>query len=136
MKHRRFFVFAGFVILVTLLVWAREDRLTNTGVNPAAEGKVITNTDRNGNTEFEVEVKHMATPQSMTPAQEAYVVWVQPRGKESELLGVLRVNDDLEGSLKATTPYKDFEIIVTAENNLKSEVPSSVVVLKGAVERK
>jgi len=46
------------------------------------------------------------------------------------------VNEDLEGSLNATTPDRDFEILVTAEDSLKPETPSSNVILKGAVERK
>jgi hypothetical protein len=46
------------------------------------------------------------------------------------------VNDDLEGSLKATTPYKDFDIFVTAESLPKPENPSGMVILKGTVERK
>ena len=77
----------------------------------------------------------MATPQSLTPARNAYVVWVQPRGKDAEMLGVLRVNQDLEGSLKATTPYKDFDIFVSAEDNPKPEAPSGMVILKGTIER-
>jgi hypothetical protein len=133
---RKIFLFVGAVLIASLLGWARDDRLSNTGLNPAAEGKVTSSTDRNGNTEIDVQVKHMAAPQAMTPPQQAYVVWVQPRGKEAEVLGTLRVNDDLEGSLKATTPYKDFDIFVTAENNPKPETPSSLVVLKGTVERK
>jgi hypothetical protein len=136
MKHRKLFFFAGFVLLVSLMVWAREDRLINTGLNPAAEGKVSTSTDRNGNTGVDVQVKHMATPQSLTPAQQTYVVWVQPRGKQPEVLGTLRVNEDLEGSLKATTPYKDFDVFVTAEDTMKPETPSSMIVLKGTVDRK
>lgn len=123
-------------MIASLLLWARDDRLTNTGLNPAAEGKVTSSADRNGNTEVNVEVKHMATPQSMTPAEQGYVVWVQPRGKEPEVLGTLRVNENLEGSLKATTPYKEFDIFVTAEQNVKPETPSSMVILKGTVERK
>jgi hypothetical protein len=98
-------------------------------------GKVITDNDRNGNTGVEVEVKHMAAPTALTPSKNAYVVWVQPRGKEPELLGVLRVNQDLEGSLKTSTPYKDFDIFITAEDNPKPDMPSSMVILKGSVER-
>jgi len=136
MRHRKLALFLLSGFLLSVLAWAREDRLTNTGAAPAAEGKVITNNDRNGNTNVEVHVKHMATPQSLTPARQGYLVWVQPRGKDAELLGTLRVNEDLEGSLKATTPYKDFEILVTAEDSLKPETPSSNVILKGTVERK
>jgi len=124
-----------FTFLLTAALWGREDRLTNTGATPAAMGKVTTDNDRNGNTGVEIEVKHMAAPQSLTPAKTAYVVWVQPRGKDPELLGLLRVNSDLEGSLKATTPYKDFDIFITAEDNPKPESPSGMVILKGTVER-
>jgi hypothetical protein len=122
--------------LLATAAWGREDRLTNTGAAPAAEGKVNTDNDRNGNTGVDVEVKHMATPQSLTPAKQTYLVWVQARGKDPELLGALRVNDNLEGSLKAATPYKDFEIFITAEDNIKPDAPSSMVILKGAVARK
>jgi hypothetical protein len=136
MRHRKIALFLLCSFLLTATAWGREDRLINTGVAPAAEGKVSTDNDRNGNTGVEVQVKHMATPQSLTPAKQAYLVWVQPRGKEPELLGALRVNEHLEGSLKAATPHKEFEIFVTAEDNLKPEMPSSVVILKGVVERK
>jgi len=121
--------------VLTIVAWGREDRLTNTGATPAAMGKVVTNNDRNNNTEIEVQVKHMAAPQSLTPAKTTYLVWIQPRGKEAELLGALRINEDLEGSLKGTTPYKDFDIFITAEDTMKPDIPGSMVILKGTVER-
>jgi hypothetical protein len=136
MTHRNVALFLLFSFLLATAAWGREDRLINTGKAPAAEGKVITDNDRNGNTGVEVHVKHMATPESLTPAKQAYLVWVQPRGKDPELLGALRVNSDLEGSLKATTPYKDFEIFITAEDNVKPDTPSNAVILRGVVERK
>jgi len=134
---RKFNIFLLVVLssLLTIIAWGREDRLTNTGATPAAMGKVITNNDRNNNTEIDVQVKHMAAPQSLTPAKTAYLVWVQPRGKEAELLGALRVNEDLEGSLKATTPYKDFDIFITAEDTMRPDIPGGMVILKGTVER-
>jgi len=48
----------------------------------------------------------------------------------------LRVNGNLEGSLKAATTYKTFDVIITAEDNMKPDTPSSMVILKGTVERK
>ena len=131
----RIALFVVLTFLLTSAAWGREDRLTNTGVNPAAMGKVITDNDRNGNTGVNVEVKHMAAPQSLTPAKTTYVVWIQPHGKDPEVLGLLRVNEELEGSLRAATTYKDFDIFITAEDSVKPTAPSSMVVLKGAVER-
>lgn len=135
MRHRKTAFLVTFCFVVSAFMWGREDQLINTGLNPAAQGKVTTANDRNGNTDIEVQVKHMATPESLTPPQTTYVVWVQPRGKDPEVLGVLRVNKDLEGSLKATTPYKDFDIYITAESVLKPTSPSGTVVLKGTVQR-
>lgn len=128
-------------VLLTVLVfaaasWAREDRLNNTGIAPAAEGKVITGTDSNGNTQVEVQVKHLAGAEKLTPPRQVYLVWVQARGKDPELLGALCVNDKLEGTLKSSTPYKDFDIFVSAEDSAQAVTPSSTVVLKGTVERK
>jgi hypothetical protein len=136
MRQRTVTLFLLFSFLLATAAWGREDRLTNTGAAPAAEGKVITDTDRNGNTGVEIEVKHLAMPQSLTPAKQAYLVWVQPRGKDPELLGALRVNENLEGSLKAATAHKTFDVLITAEDNMKADTPSSMVVLKGTVERK
>jgi hypothetical protein len=134
--QRQIALFVIFAFLLTVTAWGREDRLTNTGAAPAAMGKVNTSNDRNGNTTVEVSVKHMASPESLTPAKNNYVVWIQPRGKDAEALGVLRINGEtLEGSLTATTPYKDFDIVITAEDNAKPELPSSTVILKGTVER-
>lgn len=136
MKHPKISLIVLIGVLLTAVAWGREDRLTNTGVAPGAEGKVVTSTDRNGNTEVEVQVKHLAGADKLTPPRQAYLVWVQPRDKQPELLGVLRVNENLEGSLKGTTPYKDFDISVTGEDNLNPEKPSDMVVLKGTIERK
>lgn len=136
MGHRKVALFLLFSFLLATAAWGREDRLNNTGAAPAAEGKISTDNDRNGNTGVEIEVKHMATPQSLTPAKTTYLVWVQARGKDPELLGALRVNQNLEGSLKTSTPYKTFDVFITAEDSMKPDAPGSMVILKGAVDRK
>lgn len=136
MKNRKLIVLTLISFVLALAAAAREDKLTNTGAAPAAEGKVITGNDRNGNTSVEIQVKHMAAPQSLTPPRSTYLVWVQPRGQAAELLGALRVNSDLEGSLKASTTYKDFDVLITAEDQVHADQPSNAVILKGTVERK
>ena len=57
MRYSRLALFIAIVFLFATAAWSREDRLTNTGIAPAAQGKVITSTDRNGNTEVEVKVE-------------------------------------------------------------------------------
>jgi len=137
MRHTRLALFIAVTFLIATAAWSREDKLTNTGVAPAAQGKILTSTDSNGNTVVEVKVQHLATPQSLTPPQQTYLVWVRPRGEQADLLGALRVDSDsLNGTYKGTTTYKDFDVIITAENNIKADVPSNMVILKGTVERK
>ena len=127
---------AVFLLLTALLSWAREDRLSNTGAAPAAQGKVVTSTDRNGNTKLEVQVKHMASPESLTPSRHSYVVWLAPRGQQPQVLGVLRINGDtLEGSVTGTTTEKVFDVVVTAEDNTSPTSPMGTEILKGTVER-
>ncbi len=125
-----------FLFLAALLSWAREDRLNNTGTAPAAMGTIVTSNDRNGNTRVEVKVKHMASPQSLTPSKNAYVVWIQPHGQPPQSLGQLRINEKLEGSLKATTPEKIFDVFITAEDNPRPDSPSGTEILRGSVDRK
>jgi hypothetical protein len=137
MKSTRFvWATMAALLLVTVLAWAREDRLTNAGVAPAAQGKVITSTDSNGNTSVEVQVEHLVNPQRLQPAKEAYLVWIQPSGQSPQLLGALRVGDDMKGSIKGSTPFTNFDVIITAEDQLKADTPSSTVILKGNVARK
>ena len=136
MSHRKTALLIAITFLLATAAWSKEDKLTNTGLDPSAQGTVVTSTDRNGNVEVEVKVKHLAPAQRLVPPRQAYLVWVQPRGAQPELLGALRVNDDQEGSLKATTTHKDFEILVTAEDAMNAQVPSSSAVLRGSVERK
>ncbi|HET9183931.1 MAG TPA: hypothetical protein VFP59_17510 [Candidatus Angelobacter sp.] len=137
MRHTRLALLIAITFLFATMAWSREDRLTNTGLAPAAQGKVITSTDSNGNTVVEVRVQHLATPQSLTPPQQTYLVWVRPRGEQASLLGALRVDpNSLEAAYKGTTTYKDFDVLITAENNIKADVPSNMVILKGTVERR
>lgn len=135
MKSRSFLVFVTVALLLSLSAWAREDKLVNTGITPAAQGVIDTGNDQNGNTQVDVKVEHLAKSESLTPAKQGYLVWIQPKGKQPELLGQLAVGDDLKGELKATTPYKDFDVLVTAEDNLRAEAPSGMVLLHGTVER-
>jgi len=136
--RKRKFAWAAIValLLASVLAWAREDKLTNTGVAPAAEGKITTGTDQNGNTSVDVKVEHLAQPQSLKPSKQTYLVWIQPSGQSAQLLGALRVGDDLKGEVKGSTPFKDFDVIITAEDQLKADTPSSTVVLRGNVARK
>jgi hypothetical protein len=75
-------------------------------------------------------VDHLAKPEHLSPAKQAYVVWIQPEGKEATNEGVLRVNDELKGDFRANTPYKKFDLFVTAEDTPTATSPSGPEIMR------
>jgi hypothetical protein len=135
MKRTTFLSLCAMLLVSAMLLWARDDHMVNSSIVPAAQGTVHTDTDRNGNTSIELEVHRLAKPTSLQPAYSHYVVWVQPPGESPIDVGELRVNDDLNGSLKTTTPHKKFDIFATAENDPRPAAPSGPEVMHASVNR-
>ncbi len=117
-------------------LWAKEFHFSNSSsVAPGAAGRVDVDHDRNGNTALKIHVYHLADPEKLSPPKSVYVVWVQPPGKPPVSVGQLKVNEDLEGTLTATTPFKAFDTFITAEENAHVDTPSGPEVLRTTVER-
>jgi hypothetical protein len=123
------------LLLLTAVLWARNDHMVNSAMVPAAQGKVHTAHDHNGNTELDIQVHHLAKPRDLNPSYVSYIVWVEPRGEAPVNVGELRVGDDLKGKLKTTTPFKKFDIVVTAEGAPNATAPTGPEVLHGIVSR-
>jgi hypothetical protein len=133
----------GFIAMMAVLVFAsfiqvaqaKEFKLLNDSSVPAARGKVDVDKDRNGNQKIKVEVEHLARPTALTPPKQAYVVWVQKRDGQPQPVGRLKVTDDLKGSLESTVPAiaDEFDIFITAEDNLNAETPSEPRLLHGSI---
>lgn len=101
---------------------------------PAANGTVRAKVGKdNGNTQLEIKVKNLARPTSLTPSANVYVVWARPRNGDAEKEGVIRVDNNLSGELKATTTLKDFEIFITAEQSESVSAPSGTEILRANV---
>lgn len=101
---------------------------------PAAAGNIDYLHDKNHNIKYHIDTKHLARPDSLTPAKQVYVVWIQPRGKDPMNAGVLSVNDKLEGSFRGTTPYQTFDVFITAEDAASADHPSGPQLLKATVQ--
>jgi hypothetical protein len=101
---------------------------------PAASGKVHLSKDNNGNMRLKVEVDHLAKPGALTPAKQNYVVWIQPRGKEPQNQGTLKVGGDLKGKFEDTVPNEDFEVFITAEDNPAAQTPSGPKLLRAELQ--
>jgi hypothetical protein len=105
---------------------------------PASQGEVKTKTTSDKNTQVTVTVKHLAPPEKIEQGATTYVVWVRPLGVSADQggrtgayperqqgegkneagvynLGALKISKNLDGHLETITPFKSFELFVTAE---------------------
>lgn len=101
---------------------------------PAATGKAHVSKDNNGNLRLKLDVDHLAKPGSLTPARQAYVVWIQPRGKEPQNQGTLKVSGNLKGNFEDTVSNEDFEVFITAEDNPATQVPTEPKLLRAEMQ--
>jgi len=106
---------------------------------PAAKGQVsIDRKDRDptGNNEIALEVEHLPPPSELGDEFTTFVVWITPEGAEEPLnIGELQYDpEDRNGTLDIVTPYRDFDITVTAEHAAAPLEQGEVVVVQGKVE--
>jgi hypothetical protein len=127
------------LLAVSLLaVWpfssGKEYHMTAANSVPGATGIVRVQKDKdNGNTKLNIKVEHLANPASLTPSENAYIVWVQPRGEGATKLGAIGVDKSLKGELNVVTTSKDFDVFITAEQSQSASLPSDVKVLQAHV---
>jgi len=93
---------------------------------PAGQGSVRVRTDSNQNTTLEIAVNHLAPPDRVSLDSKTYVVWIEPIGEESrpQNLGALSIDPNLNGRLETVTPFRSFDLFVTAEPSAITLRPS------------
>lgn len=104
-------------------------------VTPAAQGSIQVTNGSNGNTDLDVKAHALAAPSSLTPAENVYVVWIQPPGHAPQNHGQIAVGQHENGELHTETPYKRFQVFITAEENAKTQMPDGPKVLSADVSR-
>jgi hypothetical protein len=107
---------------------------------PSAEGAVSVENGDNGNYKVGVSVKHMAPPERVATGASSYVVWLRPLAGDQKAqppmnVGALAVNKDLEGNLTTVTPYRQFDLFVTAEPVSNTTAPTGEQLLTTTVRR-
>jgi anti-sigma-K factor RskA len=121
-------------LILSVAAWAEEIPLVASSIVPAASGKLSYEHDRNGNIKLHIQTKNLAPPERLTPAKNAYVVWIEPRDGQPQNAGVLKVNNDLDGSFRTMTPSKAFDIKVTAEDSPTVSQPTGPEIFHGGVQ--
>ena len=124
-------------ILLVALIWPfgggnKVQMMAGTDT-PAARGVIALKRGDNGNREFDLKASSLATPSSLQPAENVYVVWLQEPGHEPQNMGQLRVDDHLRGDLHAVTAFRRFKVFITAEQNAQQHTPEGVQVLSAEV---
>lgn len=101
--------------------------------DPAAHGTVAVKTGHNGNTQVDITTKALAQPSALTPPENTYVVWFQPKGQDPQNAGALRVDNSLKGRLDTVTPHRQFKVFITAEKEPNPTKPHGPTVLTADV---
>jgi outer membrane PBP1 activator LpoA protein len=117
---------------------SRELQLTGSPSLSSAQGTAKVSTTDDGNTQIDLEVKHLAPPEKVNTGATAFVVWVKDNNSETNPhnLGALRVDENLNGRMKAVTSLRSFDLYVTAEPNATTDQPSGEQLLRTNVEMK
>jgi hypothetical protein len=103
---------------------------------PGAHGTFEVSSGPSGNTVVRVAVKHMAPPQKVTSGATTYVVWVKPLTADGEPqnMGAMKLDGEQHGVFESMTPFRSFELFLTAEPSPSTQEPRGEKMLWGRVE--
>jgi hypothetical protein len=131
---RKLFTICLTFALLGAVVYAKNYPMTAAPIVPGARADLDISKDKNGNTKLKMKAQHLANAENLTPPAAGYVIWIQERGGNAENQGQLKVSKNLEASYETVTPLKNFDVFVTAEQDLKTKTPSGAEVLKATVQ--
>jgi hypothetical protein len=122
-------------LLCTVTYADKKYPMTAASIVPGARAELEIGTDRNGNTSLKMKVQHLAHSENLTPHAEMYIVWLQERGGTVANIGRLRVDKNLNAEFESVTSSKSFDLVVTAEQELRTTSPSGSEVLRATVQQ-
>ncbi len=102
-----------------------------------ADGKItITTTSTNGN-RLELYIKHIGAPNRIDSRARNYIVWELPKGfsNKPQSLGPLKLDKNYTGRLNTVTPFRSFDIFITAESATNPLQPTGEKLLWTTVNR-
>ncbi|MFP4599498.1 MAG: hypothetical protein ACLFVJ_14665 [Persicimonas sp.] len=109
--------------------------LQPTSVSPSVTGELYVEPYNDTNYQLDMELQYLALPQNLGEDLSTYAVWINPRNTDQQLkMGHLNVNrEERTGTMRFTTPYEEFTVLVTAEANSAADRPSDTVVVRQPV---
>lgn len=134
MRTPSYLVFA--VLLMTLFACGGSGEYIFVGGPRAVglDGVAQVETVEGGNQLVSLRLQHLPPPDRMGENLSAYVVWFVADDRPTTRAGVLEYDADTrEGALTATTPFRQFNILITAEAQGDVPQPSDVIIAQRAV---
>ena len=123
-----------FALACAVAYAAKKYPMTAASSVPSARAEVEISKDSNGNTRLKMTVQHLANLENLTPRASAYIIWLQERGGNSENQGQLKMDKNLKATFETVTPFKSFDVFVTAEQDSRVKGPSGPEVLKATIQ--
>ena len=123
-----------FALACAVAYAAKKYPMTAALIVPGARAEVAISKDKNGNTRVKMTVQHLANLENLTPRASAYIIWLQERGGNSENQGQLKMDKNLKATFETVTPFKSFDVFVTAEQDSRVKGPSGPEVLKATIQ--
>ncbi|KIC94966.1 hypothetical protein [Flavihumibacter solisilvae] len=103
-------------------------------VVPGAEGTVKVKKDKNNNYLINVYIEHLADSKKLTPAKNAYVVWLETKENGTKNIGQIHSSSSMfsktkKASIETVSTFKPVRVYISAEDNAGTETPGTMVIL-------
>ena len=101
------------------------------------EGNLTVSTTNWNSNLIDLSVKNMSRPNKINPRAKTYVVWEVPFGAKMkpQSIGILMPDKNLNARLMTATPFKQFELFITAEPTSNPGLPTGQKLLWTSVSR-
>ena len=129
---RIFLGFLAVMIMLPLSLYAEKIPFLQSSRAPAAEGYVKIKNDRNKNYVIKIRIKNLAEIESLEPAQQTYVVWMDIDGDVTKNIGRINSTNNLKVSFETVSSYQPTKIFITTEKDESTQVPSWNIILTTA----
>jgi hypothetical protein len=103
----------------------------------SAEGHLVVSSTQFNSNLIDLSVKNMSRPNKINPKARAYIVWEVPSGGnlKPQSIGVLVPDKNLNARLMTATPFKQFDLFITAEPYNNTGAPTGQKLLWTSVSR-
>ncbi len=102
---------------------------------PNASGTVEVDALEGGSTQVATHLEYLRPPSRIRDDLTAYVVWFVPQRGAAVWAGVLKYNSEQRtGDLAATSPFRHFTVMITAERSARPNAPGDQVIASEKIQ--